>query len=198
MSDTATRIINATNAILGREERLTMEAVAAEAGISRQTLYQYYGNRAELLVAAVEQHKADVDFDALVGPVLTASTATEALSAMVDLHIAFTPSLLPVARAIAAEVGRDPTVRDAFDDRPIGRHQLALLVTTRLAAEGLLAPGWSAESAADLMAAMTSPITTEELLRQRQWSLDELKHRTLLALRNAVIDARALTKEPTQ
>jgi AcrR family transcriptional regulator len=54
--DTATRILDAAQQCMGREGlRVSMNAVAAEAGLSRRTLYHHYANRDVLVSAVLER-----------------------------------------------------------------------------------------------------------------------------------------------
>jgi AcrR family transcriptional regulator len=59
--DTRTRILDATIAVLSRAglSRLTLEDVAAEADVSRQTLYRYFGSRDALISATVLREEED-------------------------------------------------------------------------------------------------------------------------------------------
>jgi AcrR family transcriptional regulator len=52
---TAAAILDAAEALLDRGARLTMAALAGEAGISRPTLYAHYASVAEVVEAAVER-----------------------------------------------------------------------------------------------------------------------------------------------
>jgi AcrR family transcriptional regulator len=53
--DTLTRILDATLAVIDRKglARLSLEDVAAEAGVSRQTVYRYVGGRDGLITATI-------------------------------------------------------------------------------------------------------------------------------------------------
>lgn len=60
-TDTETRILDASIDAMGRHglARLTLEDVASIAGVSRQTVYRYFGNREALIAATIvreEQH----------------------------------------------------------------------------------------------------------------------------------------------
>src|SRR5918911_554671 len=51
----AAGILDATERLLERGESLNMRAIAAEAGVSRPTLYAHYGTIADVFEAAVER-----------------------------------------------------------------------------------------------------------------------------------------------
>lgn len=62
----------------------------------------------------------------------------------------------------------------AFGARPTGRHQLALHVATRLAAETSLAEGWTVATVAELLAACMSSSFAREILRRADWDIEDL------------------------
>ena len=72
---TRTAILEASLAVLRRSQGsdFTLEEIATEAGISRQTLYQHFSGRAEVLIQVVDHVKEQLDFDALEAPVLAAA-----------------------------------------------------------------------------------------------------------------------------
>lgn len=69
---TRTRLLDATGAVLARcgPRKLNLSAIAAEAGVSRPTLYKYFASKEALLLALATHEKArfvrELD-DALVG-----------------------------------------------------------------------------------------------------------------------------------
>lgn len=69
---TRTRLLEATGAVLARcgPRKLNLSAIAAEAGVSRPTLYKYFASKEALLLALATHEKArfvqELD-DALVG-----------------------------------------------------------------------------------------------------------------------------------
>ena len=186
---TRLRILDAAVRLLEDPHKtVSLDAVAARADVSRQTLYAHFDSRANLLVEVVEHVKASLGFDGLVAPVLSATTAPEALEALMQMHQAFTPTVLAAALAVDAERHRDRDIAEALESRPIGRHQLALHVATRLAAEGRLGHGLTAEIAADLIGVLSAPAATEELLHRRGWTVDDLAPRLLALFRTRLLD----------
>ena len=173
--DSRSAILRATAALLrDGDGAFTYEHLAAQAGVARQTLYTHFPDRAELLVAAVEQIRGELDLDELRTNVYTAPTARAALDALLDLHIAFTPPLLAGLRAVEAQRAAHPEVSEAFERRSTGRRQLVVHVVTRLHAEGDLGAEWSVADAADLIGALLAGGFTSELLEERGWTTDQL------------------------
>jgi len=56
---TRTRLLEATGAVVARlgPRKLSMRAIAAEAGVSRPTLYKYFGSKEDLLLALAAHEK---------------------------------------------------------------------------------------------------------------------------------------------
>ncbi len=175
--DTRAAIVDAAAEHLRRgDATFTYDGLAAEAGVARQTLYTRFPDRAELIVSAVEQLRAEVaDLETLTSAVQLAPTALDALEALLDLHLQLTPPLLDALRAVEGQRALSPGLSEAFEHRSRGRRQLVRLVVTRLAAEGQLAPGVSVDQAADLLGALLTGTFTAELLRERGWTTTQLR-----------------------
>ncbi len=109
-------ILEATRTVLAEDgwAALTVEGVAARAGVAKTTVYRRFASRADLAVAAVAQ---------LVAAARTAPGSTAAD----DIRNAITAcagiNSRPAARAaylaVIAEAGRDPALRAAVDSQVI-------------------------------------------------------------------------------
>ncbi len=176
----------------------TYERLAADAGVSRQTLYSRFPDRTELIIAAVDELRAEVpDLDELTTAVQLAQTAREALDALLDLHLAFTPHMLSALCAVEAQRAVSPSLSQAFERRTSGRRQLVRSVVTRLQAEGDLAPGWSIEAASDLLGALLTGSFTAELMNERNWSIDQLRNGLHRTLTRALLQPEPSAEPPT-
>jgi len=186
-TDTRASVADAVLAVLDEDERLTYEAVAPRAGVSRQTVYAHFPTRPALLVGAVERARDVAGLDAARQSVYEAATATAALEALVDLHAWFVPSVLRAQVAIERERWMDPEVERAFANRSGSRRQLAIHVATRLQAEADLAPPWTVTTAGELIETLTSPSFTAQLLREAGWDETQLRERLLVVLRRSLL-----------
>jgi AcrR family transcriptional regulator len=130
--DTRTRILDAAIATMGRHglARLSLEGVAREAGVSRQTLYRYFGSRDALISATVLREEeafiaamvAAADHHREFRPALEAAIAQALRSArahpLLDRLLATEPdALLPFLT-----MGRGPVLSAA---KPVVRDLLA-------------------------------------------------------------------------
>ena len=184
------KILDAVERLVVEAPAFTYEQLAAAAGVSRQTLYTHFPDRASLFVGLADRSRGKAGVDDLAAEVFEAPTADEALAALVGVHVAFTPTVMTVMRAEQMERLRNPDIEGTFEQRPRGRRPLVRHVVTRLRAEGRLAPQWDVEVATDLVAALFNPWLTAELLELRGWSVPELRDRLLVVLERALLDTK--------
>ena len=173
---------SAVRLVTERGAAVSLEQVAEEAGVSRQTVYVHFGSRTGLLIAMV-QHMDEVGtLHGLVQRVFEAGSALEALDAVVNVHAEYHPVAYPVARVFMANRREDEAMKAAWDERMASRRNLYHGVVEWLSRDGLLAPTWDIETATDLVWGLTSWQLWEELVVDRGWSKqDYLRHlRTVL------------------
>ena len=171
--------------------RLTMAAVAERAGVTRRAVYLHFDSRSEL-VGALFDYVADTeDLEGSLQRVRTAPDAVAALYAWACHEASYHARILGVARALE-HVGRDDPDAAAWRER-IARHQLAdcRLLAERLAHEHHLAPGWSVDSATDMLWALISTEPLERLLVDRGWSSQQYAQRFGHLLRSTFVTPSA-------
>ena len=187
--DTRRSILEATLGLLEQGDgAFTYERLASAAGVSRQTLYTHFPARADLLIAAVDHRRGQLGADDLREPILAAATARDALHALLDYHLAFTPQIMIPARAVEAQRASDPELSAAFERRSSGRRQTVRHVVTRLRAEGDLRDAWSVDEATDLVSALTTAAFTSDLLDERSWTTDQLRDRLLETIQRTLLN----------
>lgn len=156
---------------------VTLEDVAREAGVSRQAIYVNFGSRAGLLVALVSHVDEIGGLQAKIAKVLESPTAVRALEALVDIRARYTPSIYRLATQVDAARRFDADAEASWQDRMKLRYAHSRAVAQRLEAEGVLAAGWTAADAADLIWSLTSIRTYEDLVIDRGWSLNRYRQR---------------------
>lgn len=187
--ETRIQILNAARALLEgpRGASVGLEEVAKAAGVSRQSVYLYFGSRAGLLLDLV-QHIDDTEgLEELAASVWQASTGAEALDALATLVAVYSPRIYGAARAVLAARSTDEAVAAAWDDRTALRRENSRLLVKRLSEEGSLADRWDVDSAADALSSLTSIHLWESLVVECEWTdtqyevhLKDLLARTLL------------------
>jgi AcrR family transcriptional regulator len=156
---------------------VTLAEVAREAGVSRQAVYLNFGSRAGLLVALVGYIDEIGGLQSKIAKVLESPTAVSALEALVDFRARYTPSIYKLATQVDAARRFDADAQTSWQDRMKRRHTHSRAVAQRLAADGVLAAGWTEADAADLIWSLTSIRTYEDLVIDQGWSLNRYRQR---------------------
>jgi AcrR family transcriptional regulator len=104
-------VLDAALALLTREgfARMTMEAVAAEAGVGKPALYRRFGSKAELVVAAIDTRLGPIEPPDLGDAVAEMRIAMEGLPADAEAYLALIGGLM-------AERAHHPELIAAFRD----------------------------------------------------------------------------------
>ena len=170
---TRERILDAANALLLDRgyKGVGLEAVAAAAGVSRQTVYDRFGSKAGLLTAMITRAEEKAGLPERLEVVRAQTSGRAMLSAMLDTLIHVEPQVYPHSRIVYAARLEDPTAADLWQWRMTARHAGLRMIFERLAAEGRLLKGIRSDEAADIAGALTSPHEYEYLVLWRGWSL---------------------------
>jgi AcrR family transcriptional regulator len=187
---TADNLLKAARELIeeGGSEAATMAAVAERAGVSRRAIYLHFASRGELMGALVDYLNETEDNEDAWRPVVEAPDGVAALTKLAEFLAGFLPKVMAAAL----------TIRHAADtDSDAARHvQLAgewrlrryLELTSRLRDEGLLAPRWTPQTAAEMLQGITSIEVINILLGECHWTrpelterMGEMLHRTFLA-----------------
>ena len=149
-SEADAAILDATRALLAEAgwSALTIEGVAARAGVAKTTVYRRFSSRTDLAVAAVAQlvEAAMVPIDPDCSP---EDQIRRSILATADVY------RIPAARAaylaVLAEAGRDAELRTAVDARVLGPARAMIVERLAMGVErGEIEPD-RAESQADLL-----------------------------------------------
>ena len=171
----------------GRLGDLTMGAVAAAAGVSRQTVYVQFGGRAGLLVQMVRESDEQNPRGDLVDEALATPHPVEALDAVTRTLAGWWPEIHPIAHALFAAALTDEGARAAWEDRMVHLHALTSAVVDRLAAEGALAAAWEPATASDWLAAQLNPITWVLLVAGSGWTQERYEERMTAIARDVLV-----------
>lgn len=169
---------------------VTLEGVADEAGLSRQSVYVHFGSRTGLLIAMVQHMDESGMLHGLLQRVFDAPTALDALDAVVTVHAEYHPIAYPVARVLMAGRHDDQAMKAAWEERMASRRNLYHGVVEWLDREKLLLPQWDVETAADILWGLTSWQLWEALVVDRGWSKDDYRRHLRTVLRRTLVDRR--------
>lgn len=165
-------LLAAARSLLERDgfESLTMAAVAERAGVTRRAVYLHFGSRSDLVTALFHHVNDAEDLWASVRPVREAPDAVTALDAWARHLAGYHSRLITHGRAFARVRGTDEDAARLWSMVTADWRAMCRELAARLAAEGLLAPGWTVSSAADMLWALMSFDVTEGLLVECGWS----------------------------
>jgi AcrR family transcriptional regulator len=186
--DTRNQILEAVLGLLDEGDGdFTYERLAAKAGVARQTIYSQFPERTDLLVAAVDHARVKFGADELAASVYDAATGRDALAALLDFHLAYTPQIMRPSRIVEGLRARSSQLSARFEQRPSGRRQIVRHVMQRLAAEGDLRDDWSVDEATDLLSALMTASFTSDLLEERRWTEAQLRDRLRTVVERSIL-----------
>ncbi|MFY0681317.1 MAG: TetR/AcrR family transcriptional regulator [Thalassovita sp.] len=171
---TRLRVLNAAWHLLEQGgSTVRMSDIAKKAGISRQALYLHFPNRADLLLATTRHIDEVKHVDDRLAPSRAAQNGQARLRLYVEAWGNYIPEIHGVATALMAMQATDAEAAKAWEDRMQAvRHGCAAVVHA-LDADGDLTTTLSPERATDLLWALLSVPTWEQLRVQCDWSQDQ-------------------------
>lgn len=151
---------------------VSLAEIAAAAGVTRQSVYLGFGNRAGLLVE-MARHADGRSRHARRMRAIAESGADEpeAFLGFVHAWLLHLPEIYPVGILLSAAAVTDSDAAKVFHDRMIGSlHARYRALLARIANAGYLASGWDTERAADLCWSLTHIDAWRQLVVERGWT----------------------------
>ena len=175
----------------GRLDDLTMAAVAAAAGVSRQTVYVQFGTRAGLLMEMVRERDAANPRRQKVAEAIASPDPVDALVKLTRALAGWWPEIHPIAQALYAAALTDDAAMAAWEDRMAHLHEFTETVVRRLAEADVLAPGWDVTVASDWLAAQLNPLGWVLLVEGSGWDQSLYEERMATIVRDVLVDPAA-------
>lgn len=166
--------------------------IAAAAGVTRQTLFYAFGNRAGLLVAMARYRDTRSDQVPSMRAIAGGAGADAAtLRAYVDAWLDYLPAIYPVAIQLECASLSDPDADAAWRDRMFDQGlRLGLnLILTRMAAARALPKGADPVQMAELCLTWLVPSAWRYLVVERGWT-PEAFARSRHALLDGLVEPR--------
>ena len=187
--DTRRRILEAARGLLESAPGapVAMSDIAAAAGVTRQLLYFHFENRTALLLELTRLVDAEARTPELQATIDNAADGCQALRAAVRVQAAIKPKIHGVASSLEVLRPTDDAAAAACEEREEARLGRCRAVIDRLAREGLLAPGWRRETAAELFWSMTSLRAWDDLIHRRAWTDQDWIRWTTATLEAALV-----------
>ena len=185
---TRTRILASALGLLKEHTgQVSMGAIAAAAGLSRQALYLIFKDRTDLFIALLRYVDGQRGLVEAQAKVHRAKDAVAAIAAMVEVRANLNPGFKHVADAFELLRRQDPAAEQAWQNRMIERRAGAQVMIDRLVSENSLKPGLDPSVAADLLWSLTSLETWDSFVVQRGWSADEYQNRLTALIMLAIV-----------
>ena len=173
----------------------TMTEIAEAAGVSRQTLFYAFGNRAGLLVAMVRHRDAQGTHVPRLAELARGDGADAGtLLEFVDVWLDYLPHVYPVAIQMEMDSVTDGDAEVAWNDRFVvkGVRRGLELILGRMAAAGKLPKGVNPTRLADACLSLVAPSAWRLLVVDFGW-----KPAAFIASRHALI-AALLAQRPAR
>ena len=167
-------------------DHLTLAAVGARAGVSRQAVYLHFGNRATLLVEMTARFDGTSGFRSRLAATRHLPAAA-GFRAMLDAWFGYLPTILRVGVALEAAQLTGGDGADAYRDRMNDWWNGIRIAIQRLADAGQLSPRWDVDTATDWVWASVHPTTYHHLVSERAWTPTDASQRITDALERELL-----------
>jgi AcrR family transcriptional regulator len=193
--ETRVAVLEAAWNLMAGERRLDagMAEIAAAAGVTRQTVFLAFGNRAGVLVAMARHQDTVGDQVPRMREIAATGADVAALHAFVDAWLDYLPVVYPVAIQLEAASLSDADADAAWQDRIFSQGVRMGLdrILGRIVAAGGLGTEPDASRLADLCLTLLVPSAWRYLVVERGWTADAFAHS-----RHVLIDALLASTSP--
>ena len=151
-----------------------LEDIAKASGVSRQTIYLHFGSRVDLMVATV-QHIDEVNkFSERTQQLRDEVDSLGTMQLFIEFWADYVPQIYGIAKQLLILRETDEGAAAAWKDRNSSlRNGPCRFLVERLEQDGRLDPYWQIDEAIDVLWALISIQTWENLVIERGWSRDE-------------------------
>jgi AcrR family transcriptional regulator len=147
--------------------------VAREAGVTRQTVYDHFANRSEMLIAAILHFGDRLDIDARLAPSRSAPDGRSRLAAYTCAMLEFYPQIYPLRQALMAMGQGDEEAKSAWANRMGAMKEGCQAAVEALQADGDLLDHLTVERAADLYLSLLNMDSWAACVLDSGWSAEE-------------------------
>ncbi|WP_058262891.1 TetR/AcrR family transcriptional regulator [Thalassovita gelatinovora] len=124
--------------------------VAKAAGVTRQTVYDHFTNRSEMLTAAILHFGDQLDVDARLAPSRAAPDGRSRLTAYTQAMLEFFPAIYPLKQSLMRMGPGDEEAKSAWEDRIRAMKEGCAAAVSALKADGDLLDHLTEARATDL------------------------------------------------
>ncbi|WP_160974927.1 TetR/AcrR family transcriptional regulator [Thalassovita mangrovi] len=165
---------------------LRMIDVAKAAGVTRQTVYDHFSNRSEMLTAAIQHFGDQLDIDTRLAPSRAAPDGRSRLTAYTQAMLDFFPAIYPLKQSLMRMGPGDEEAKSAWEDRIHAMKEGCAAAVHALKSDGDLLDHLTEARATDLYFTLLSMDGWAHCVLENGWPeadyLAEMQRVTRLAL----------------
>lgn len=168
---TRERILKAAWALLDSNPGVAarMSDIARRAGVSRQALYLHFPSRTELFIATTKYQDEVFGVQRMLDESRAAETGLARLDAFIAAWCAYIPRIFGVAKTLMVMKETDADAATAWAARMADMREGCAAAVEALDRDGMLADGFTAAEATDMLWSLLSVDMWEALTRSRGW-----------------------------
>ncbi len=170
--DTRERILQATWELMEQNtgQEISMGAIAAATGISRQAVYLHFTSRTELLIETLDYVDRVKGLDARLAQLEQAAGGIELLDACVEIWGNYIPEIFSVAKTLMSSLEADEAMAAAWHAKMGCLRDACRQIVDTLDREGILSSRWSPDEATEIFFMNISFNNWEQLVQESGWS----------------------------
>ncbi len=175
--ETRVRLLSAARKLLVKRgfHGVGLEDIAEAAGVSRQAVYKsHFASKADLLLELVRHLHVAEKLDELVRPYLAAQSGLEMLHEGIRTIVLIEARIHDIALVLTAAALTDQGAAAALHDRLEVKRGAIRGALERVRADGHFSSAWQLEEAVDVLAALLSVDSYQQLVTQRGWQPEQL------------------------
>lgn len=186
--ETRRRILEAAwDLVEKRGSTVKISDVANAAGVSRQAVYLHFGDRAGLFVALVDHVDVSLGSAEMRAQVFGAPTGVESLRRWIETMSWYTEKIDAISQVLESSQYQDEALGAAWRNRMNRRQEIIRTIVERIAAEGHLAGGWTIDTVASLVYAITLTGAWRELTKELGWTHEQYAERIFAMARRCFL-----------
>lgn len=189
-SETKEKLVSAGLVLFRRNgvAAVTLADVAKEAGVSRQTVYLNFGNRAGLLTEVARHNDLTSTHAKKLRETSQGPASVAALETFVKTWFRNLPEILDLALALDAAGNADATARAALNNRMDTLATMVGRIVQGLEKQERLNPRWKAKEATDWICLHLDPQVWNRWVVTRKWPPQAFVTRVWQTLRRELLE----------
>ena len=164
-----------------------MGDIAKAAGISRQAVYLHFENRTDLLIATIKYVDEIKGLDDRLQVLETAKDSVDLLEKLTDVWGNYMPEIYGIAKPLMVLRDSDEAHAAAWQSCMDCLREACRDVIKALKAEKKLAPGWSIDTATQVLLVQLSFQTWEQLTIEESWPQNQYVKRLKVMLKRTLV-----------